>query len=94
MVEGVIGKGYRGDIAIDDFKFKSGKCPTVPSDASPNNPVTTSAPQTTMRPTVPSNRKWREYMLNPILKFFHPGYEKVNPYEMILLVVSKRNWCL
>lgn len=33
MIEGVRGKSYKGDIAIDDVALNDGSCQTLPSDA-------------------------------------------------------------
>ena len=32
LVEGVVGTGMQGDIAVDDFKFVDGNCPSPPSE--------------------------------------------------------------
>ena len=35
IVEGVRGTSYTGDIAVDDFKFRNGRCSIVPAAANP-----------------------------------------------------------
>ncbi|CAB3978524.1 MAM and LDL-receptor class A domain-containing 2-like, partial [Paramuricea clavata] len=54
IVEGVRGSSYQGDIAVDDFKFRSGRCSIVPASASPTTPPTQTP---TAKPTTapPSN---------------------------------------
>ncbi|KAF6041334.1 hypothetical protein EB796_000363 [Bugula neritina] len=58
IIEGIVGNGYRGDIAVDDFSFQDGACqePTVtPSCADPTTSLaptsTTYAPTTTTENT-------------------------------------------
>ena len=52
IIEGVRGSGYTGDIAIDDFEFKSAACSTVPPNAQPGA-ATTSPPTTPVVSTTP-----------------------------------------
>ncbi|CAH1786797.1 unnamed protein product, partial [Owenia fusiformis] len=51
IIEGIRGSGFKGDISIDDITFTSGRCPTSPLDALPENatdiPVVTTQLMTT-----------------------------------------------
>ena len=47
VFEGVRGKGYKGDIAIDDVLLTNGDCAISPSKADPNKPTATTPVLTT-----------------------------------------------
>ena len=58
-MEGIVGDGPRGDIAVDDFSFYDGPCTTnntiTTAECSQSNPVTTTT-TTTMKPTSTSTK--------------------------------------
>ncbi|XP_047128245.1 MAM and LDL-receptor class A domain-containing protein 1 isoform X1 [Hydra vulgaris] len=47
IIEGIVGNFVYGDIAVDDFSFRSGNCAVVPADANPITQSTTVKPSTT-----------------------------------------------
>ena len=54
IIEGVVGNSYLGDIAVDDFSFRTGNCAVVPADADPTvTQSSTGKPTTTtvIKPT-------------------------------------------
>ena len=47
IFEGVVGSGYRGDIALDDLSFTTGQCALSPSKALPPGATTPTPTMTT-----------------------------------------------
>ena len=47
VFEGVVGRGYLGDVAIDDITYRSGACAITPPNAVPASLTTLTPPTTT-----------------------------------------------
>lgn len=50
MLEGIRGRGFTGDIAIDDITYTVGACPVQPKEALPTMSTTSPPPVVTTRP--------------------------------------------